>query len=158
MPLSFSSSYAAVFLLLLKEPHRPGQATLKLPRDRLSRPIARGLHLASLRMPLHRARQLLQNFDALFRTQPPRAALPRAGQPRQDRIVQVGPLLRHALLVPMQHRQRGQHHRVAGDAPDLRPAFHCLDQVTGVALGPLGVFGNQRGCPPLQEHAHSFGL
>ena len=37
------------------------------------------------------------------------------------------PLLRHPLLVPMQHRQRRQHHGIGGHAPDFRTAFHRGD-------------------------------
>ena len=68
-------------------------------RDRLSRPSFADLHLTAVGMPVHLERQLLQSRHGLVCGKTAGSLLPRPRQPREDRRVEVSPLLRQPALV-----------------------------------------------------------
>lgn len=103
-------------------------------REGLGGQAAGELDLSAFGMVLHGEGELLQEGEATLRARPAGALLARAREPAQDRIVEFGALFREAALVPVHHRERRQHHRVAGEAPDFAPALERRGQ-----LRPMGL-------------------
>lgn len=103
-------------------------------------------------MVLHVEGELLQEGQATLRARPAGALLARAREPVQDRIVEIGPLFREAALVPVHHRERRQHHRVAGEPPDLGPALERGGQLRTMSLCLVRAVRVQGPAPPPQEH------
>jgi len=83
---------------------------------------------ASAVLRLHPERQLAKQPQARVRALASRF-LTRPRQPYQDRLVQLRPLLRKTLVVPVQHRERGQHHWIPRHAPYAGTAAHRGQQL-----------------------------
>ena len=127
-------------------------------REGLGGRAAGELDLSALGVVLHVEGELLQEGEATLRARPAGALLARAREPVQDRIVEIGALFREAALVPVHHRERRQHHRVAGEPPDLGPALERRGQLRTMGLRLVRALRVQGPAPAPQEHPDGLVL
>ncbi len=127
-------------------------------RENLGRQAAGKLDLPAREVVLHVEGELLQECKATLGARPAGALLARARQPVQDGIVEIGTLLREAALVPVHHRERRQHHGIAGEPPDLGPTLQCGGQLRAMGLRLVRALRVQGPAPAPQEHPDGLVL
>ena len=94
-------------------------------REHIGRPPFADLHRAAQGRVLHGQRELLEQHEAALGGGAIRSLLARAGQPDEDRLIEVGALFGQTPLVPVHHGQRREHDRVARHAADLGAGAEC---------------------------------